>query len=57
LILKRGFAVATAYYGDIEPDHADGWKEGLRAAVSKDGANTIWKDGEWGAIGAWAWGT
>jgi len=56
MILKRGFAVATAYYGDIEPDHADGWKDGLRAAVSKDGANTLWKDGEWGAIGAWAWG-
>ncbi|MBE2287104.1 MAG: acetylxylan esterase [Prosthecobacter sp.] len=56
MILKRGFALATAYYGDIEPDHADGWKDSLRAAVSKDGADTVWKDGEWGAIGAWAWG-
>lgn len=56
MILKRGFAVATAYYGDIEPDHADGWKDSLRAAVSKDGADTVWKDGDWGAIGAWAWG-
>lgn len=56
MILKSGCAVATCYYGDIEPDHADGWKEGLRAAVSKDGANTVWKDGEWGAIGAWSWG-
>jgi hypothetical protein len=56
MILKAGFAVATAYYGDIEPDHADGWKDSLRAIVSKDGANTAWKDGEWGAIGAWAWG-
>ncbi len=55
-ILKAGFAVATAYYGDIEPDHADGWKEGLRAAVSRAGVNTTWRDGEWGAIGAWAWG-
>jgi len=56
MILKAGFAVATAYYGDIEPDHADGWKDSLRAAVSADGANTVWKDGEWGAIGAWSWG-
>ena len=56
MILKRGFAVATCYYGDIEPDHDDGWKDGLRAAVSPDGASTVWKDGEWGAIGAWAWG-
>lgn len=56
MILKAGFGVATYYYGDVEPDHADGWKTGLRAAVSPDGANTVWKDGQWGAIGAWAWG-
>ncbi len=56
MILKRGYAVATAYYGDIEPDHAEGWKEGLRAALSKDGANTQWQANDWGAIGAWAWG-
>ena len=56
MIIKAGYAVATAYYGDIEPDHPEGWKEGLRAAVSKDGANTAWKAGDWGAIGAWAWG-
>ncbi len=55
MILKAGFAVATAYYGDIEPDHAEGWKSGLRAAVSPEGANTVWKNGDWGAIGAWAW--
>ncbi|MDZ4289033.1 MAG: acetylxylan esterase [Prosthecobacter sp.] len=56
MIVGQGFAVATAYYGDIEPDHAEGWKDGLRAALSKDGDKTEWKDGEWGAIGAWAWG-
>jgi hypothetical protein len=55
-VLRRGFAVATAYYGDIEPDHPEGWKEGLRAALSPQGADTGWKDGDWGAIGAWAWG-
>lgn len=56
MILKAGFGVATAYYGDIEPDEAAGWKTGLRAAVSPEGASTVWKDGQWGAIGAWAWG-
>lgn len=56
MIIGQGFAVATYYYGDIEPDHADGWKEGLRAVLSKDGVNTEWKNGDWGAIGAWAWG-
>ena len=56
MIIGQGCAVATYYYGDIEPDHADGWKEGLRAVLSKDGAATEWQDGQWGAIGAWAWG-
>ena len=40
MILRRGFAVATAYYGDIEPDYPDGWKDGLRAVLSPQGANT-----------------
>lgn len=56
MIMKRGYAVATAYYGDIEPDHAEGWKTSLRAALSAQGADTQWKDNDWGAIGAWAWG-
>ena len=25
---------ATAYYGDFEPDHPEGWKNGFRAAIS-----------------------
>lgn len=56
MILSRGFAIATAYYGDIEPDHAEGWKEGLRGLTSPTGTATEWKDGDWGAISAWAWG-
>jgi hypothetical protein len=56
MILRSGYAVATAYYGDIEPDHAEGWKDGLRAAVHPDGVNAVWKDNEWGAISAWAYG-
>ena len=56
MIVKHGFAVATAYYGDIEPDHAEGWKEGVRAALSEKGADATWKGGEWGAISAWSWG-
>jgi hypothetical protein len=55
-ILARGYAVATAYYGDLEPDHADGWRDGLRGAVSPEGADTVWSDSDWGAIGAWAQG-
>jgi len=56
LAVSEGFAVATYYCGDVEPDHAEGWKTGLRGFLSKDGAGTEWKEGDWGAIGAWAWG-
>jgi len=55
-VLQRGFGVATAYYGDIEPDHPDGWKDGIRAALIVQGAQSVWKDNDWGAIGAWSWG-
>jgi hypothetical protein len=55
-ILARGYALATVYYGDLEPDFAEGWKQGIRAALSPAGANTVFKQEEWGAISAWAWG-
>jgi hypothetical protein len=55
-ILQRGYAVATIYYGDVEPDFPDGWKLGVRGALSKDGTNTVFAPDDWGAIGAWAWG-
>lgn len=56
LILGRGYAVATAYYGDLEPDHPEGWKEGVRSALESEGPDNQRKPGDWGAIGAWAWG-
>jgi hypothetical protein len=55
-IIAAGYGVATAYYGDLEPDNPDGWKRSLRGALSPNGADTAWKENEWGAIGAWAWG-
>jgi hypothetical protein len=55
-ILARGYALATAHYGDVEPDFPDGWKLGLRAALSPDGAQTQFAPDAWGAISAWAWG-
>jgi hypothetical protein len=56
MILDRGYALATIFYGDIEPDFAEGWKKGARATMSKEGAKTQFKPDEWGAITAWAWG-
>ncbi len=56
MILRRGYALATVYYGDVEPDVVRGWTQGVRAALSKDGTNTVFAPDDWGAIGAWAWG-
>src|SRR6185295_11819349 len=53
-ILARGYALATIYYGDVEPDRADGWKEGVRARIGP-GLKGAFAPGDWGAIGAWAW--
>jgi hypothetical protein len=37
-ILARGYALATIYYGDIEPDHTEGWKTGVRSVLRSDGS-------------------
>ena len=55
-VLDRGYALATVYYGDIEPDFPGGWKQGLRGVLSPQGDKTEFKPDDWGAIGAWAWG-
>ncbi len=55
-ILTRGYALATVYCGDLEPDFPEGWKLGIRAALSPDGTNASFQPDEWGCISAWAWG-
>jgi hypothetical protein len=54
-VLDRGYALATVYYGDLEPDHADGWKDGVRARIGPGTTGRFAPD-DWGAIAAWAWG-
>ena len=50
-ILDRGYAVATAYYGDIEPDFDGGSKFGFRQLIDQKG-----EPDEGNAIATWAWG-
>jgi hypothetical protein len=53
--LDAGIGVATFYYGDVDPDYADGFKDGIRAHYLKPGQTDRAAD-EWGSIAAWAWG-
>lgn len=56
LALQQGFGVATLYYGDVEPDHIAGWRDGIRGYALKLAGRTDRATQEWGALGAWAWG-
>lgn len=56
LALRRGYAVATYYYGDLEPDHPEGWRDGLRGYLLRRDGRAARGPDEWGAIGVWAWG-
>ena len=50
VLLESGYGLATAACGEIEPDAPGRWKEGVRGLAKEPGP------GDWGTLGAWAWG-
>ena len=51
-ILKSGYALATMYAGDVAPDYADGFKEGIQSLLPA----LQNRDDNFSTMSAWAWG-
>jgi hypothetical protein len=54
-IVSRGYALVTAYAGDIDPDYDDGFRNGVHGLFS-DQDFTAPESERWGTLAAWAWG-
>ncbi|MCC5927884.1 MAG: acetylxylan esterase [Cyclobacteriaceae bacterium] len=54
-IIDRGYALITAYYGDLDPDMYHAYEQGIYQMAYKDGQTHPAPD-EWGSLAVWAWG-
>ncbi len=55
LLVENGFAVATAYCGDIDPDFDDQFQNGVHALFPEHRPSAEHPE-RWGTIAAWSWG-
>ncbi len=55
ILIDRGYALVTIYYGDIDPDFDDGFKNGIHAHFQSE-TGSIPQGEKWGSIAAWAYG-
>jgi len=53
MLIDNGFGLATAYYGDIDPDFDDDWENGIHSIFA---SSKKLQGGDWGAIASWSWG-
>ncbi len=54
-ILGSGYALVTAYYGDIDPDYPDSFANGAHGLFQSPPPEPRPAEA-WGSIAAWAWG-
>lgn len=52
LILRHGYSLVTLYYGDVDPDFDDGFKNGVHSLFPELQDRTD----NWSSLGAWSWG-
>lgn len=52
-IIKRGYGLATAFYGEIAPDSGDCFRLGVHSLFDTQRER---QPDAWGAVSAWSWG-